>query len=171
MRPRLSEASERRFWREVESVYDASRLKECRRLIQHGDVSVYRHCVAVAYLSCCLEESMHIPVDEPAMVRAALLHDYFLYDWHEKDPSHRLHGFTHPACALANAMQDFPLTGEEQNIILRHMFPLTPIPPAHREGWIVCLADKICSLWETAHLNSDTYGREPLRFRRAPHTT
>ena len=28
------------------------------------------------------------------------------------------------------------------------MFPLTPVPPACREGWLVCLADKLCAVQE-----------------------
>ena len=82
-------------------------------------------------------------------VCVALLHDYFLYDWHKADPSHRLHGFYHPGTALRNARQDFALTPREENIIHRHMFPLTPMPPATREAWIVCLADKYCAAAET----------------------
>ena len=78
-----------------------------------------------------------------------MLHDYFLYDWHQKDPSHRLHGFRHPKTALGNAQRDYYLNWKEKNIIARHMFPLIPVPPQCREAWIVCLADKWCALGET----------------------
>lgn len=84
-----------------------------------------------------------------SLLRGALLHDYFLYDWHDPDPSHRLHGFRHPFFALARAEEDFELTPRERNIIVRHMFPLVPVPPTCREAWIVCLADKWCALCET----------------------
>ena len=57
--------------------------------------------------------------------------------------------FTHPMTALRNADRDFDLTDTERDIIKKHMFPLTVIPPTCREGWIVCLADKYCSLYET----------------------
>ena len=83
------------------------------------------------------------------MIRGALLHDYFLYDWHEKSDDHRLHGFTHPARALKNAEEIFDLSVVEKDIIKRHMFPLTPVPPAYRESYLVCLADKICSSYES----------------------
>ena len=88
-------------------------------------------------------------LDEEKLVRGALLHDYFLYDWHQKDPSHRLHGFRHPKTALGNAQRDYYLNWKEKNIIARHMFPLIPVPPQCREAWIVCLADKWCALGET----------------------
>ncbi len=90
-----------------------------------------------------------ISVDRASLLRGALLHDYFLYDWHDPDPSHRLHGFRHPFFALARAEEDFELTPRERNIIVRHMFPLVPVPPTCREAWIVCLADKWCALRET----------------------
>lgn len=138
------------------------RYADTRRFVQHGGVTVYAHCVRVAALSCRLADAFGWDVDRDALIRGALLHDYFLYDWHEKDPSHRLHGFTHPRTALRNACADWTLSDREQNIILRHMFPLTPVPPRCREAWLVCLADKLCAMQEMV-----TTRTARLRIRRA----
>ena len=108
-----------------------------------------RHSVAVAYVSFYIAEKYRIRVNCHALIRGALLHDYFLYDWHEKDDSHKWHGFYHAGKALQNAMEDFELSEIEKETIRRHMFPLNPIPPCCREAWIVTLADKICSGGET----------------------
>ncbi len=124
-----------------------------RDFIQHGDVSVHAHVLSVARASVAAArvlERIGVRVDRASLIRGALLHDYFLYDWHDPDPSHRLHGFTHPSTALARAEEDFDdLTPRERNIIARHMFPLVPMPPTCCEAWIVCLADKACALHET----------------------
>lgn len=123
-----------------------------RDFIQHGDVSVHEHVQSVARASSSIAwvlERAGVRIDRSSLIRGALLHDYFLYDWHDPDPSHRLHGFTHPAAALARAEEDFELTDRERNIISRHMFPLVPVPPTCREAWIVCMADKWCALYET----------------------
>ena len=128
------------------------RLGLCREFVQHGDVSVYEHVVAVAVESCRMADALArhgIAVDRPSLVRGALLHDYFLYDWHDPEPWHRLHGFRHPFFALRNAEDDFTLDERERNIIARHMFPLVPVPPTCREAWIVCGADKLVALRET----------------------
>ncbi len=83
-------------------------------------------------------------------MRAALLHDYFLYDWHEHDDgTHRWHGFRHPATAERNARADFAIDDVVANSIRTHMFPLTPVPPRHVEGWLVTAADKISATTET----------------------
>ena len=110
---------------------------------------VYQHSLRVARVACKFAAALSLTVDRDALIRGALLHDYFLYDWHEADPSHRLHGFRHPSRALQNAREDFELTATEEDIIAHHMFPLVPIPPHTREGWIVMLADKVCALEET----------------------
>ena len=55
--------------------------------------------------------------------------------------------------ALQNAREDLELTPKEENIILRHMFPLTPIPPYYLESWIVCIADKFCAINEIFRIN------------------
>ncbi|MCD7862595.1 MAG: HD domain-containing protein [Lachnospiraceae bacterium] len=121
------------------------------RYLQHGTVTVYEHSVRVADMSLTISRRLSLRVDEESLIRGALLHDYFLYDWHEKDVSHRLHGFRHPRRALLNAREDYTLNMVEEDIILRHMFPLTLQPPAYKESWIVCLADKYCAAGETLH--------------------
>ena len=126
-----------------------SHFKQTSGFVQHGNTSVMKHCISVAYVSLMIAKKLHIKVDRKALVRGALLHDYFLYDWHESDASHRLHGFRHPGTALKNATRDYALNQREKNTIARHMFPLTPIPPQCREAWLVCLADKWCAMEET----------------------
>ena len=134
------------------------RFSQQRHLYQHGTTTVLRHCVHVAAVSLLLAGALRLRVDKRALLRGALLHDYFLYDWHTPGAARGLHGLTHPKAALKNAREDFDLTATEEDIILHHMFPLTPRPPASREGWLVCLADKSCALKETLHLLS---GRRP----------
>ena len=88
-------------------------------------------------------------INRTSLVRGALLHDFFLYDWHEKNAGHPFHGWTHPATALYNARRRFPLNYREQNIIRSHMWPFTLRKlPRCREAVLVNLADKICSSWE-----------------------
>ena len=134
MQIKLEKEDERRFREILTEMCRNSRLLSSEHFIQHGTTSVFRHSVAVAYVSFYIARKYHVRVREKALIRGALLHDYFLYDWK----------------ALRNAMEDFELSEIEQDTIARHMFPLNPIPPRHREAWIVCLADKICSGGETA---------------------
>lgn len=137
-------------YRELHLLINEGNLYKNRQYIQHGTVSVLRHCIAVAICSCKIADALHLEVDRESLIRGALLHDYFLYDWHDPQNGHRPHGFTHPFTALENAKRDYQLSSREENIIVRHMFPLVPIPPKCTEAWIVCLADKICASQETA---------------------
>ncbi len=122
-----------------------------RRCIQHGDTTVFQHSVAVTLRCVAIAQALAVPVSERDLVRGALLHDYFLYDWHVPDPSHRLHGFRHPFFARMNAERDFGLTPIQRDMVVHHMFPLVPAPPHCREAWILTLADKCVASHETAH--------------------
>lgn len=126
-------------------------MRQQRQHFQHGRVTVFQHSLAVALMCLKLARALRLRVNERALVRGALLHDYFLYDWHQKDPSHRWHGFTHPARALRNADRDFKLGRIERDMIASHMFPLVPRLPRCRESVLLCLADKLCALRETLH--------------------
>lgn len=127
----------------------SNRWKIETECIQHGDVTVFEHSVNVAETSIAFAAKLPITVNEESLIKGALLHDYFLYDWHDKEQSPGLHGFKHPYIALKNAKEDYDLNDIEKNIILRHMFPLVPIPPRYKEAWIVCFADKYCAFGET----------------------
>ncbi len=120
-----------------------------KQYTQHGATTTYAHSIHVACVSIHFAEIFHMTtIDYYTLARGALLHDYFLYDWHERGCGHKLHGFSHPHTALVNANHDFALCDRERNIIARHMFPLTPIPPRCKEAWIVCITDKYCATTE-----------------------
>ena len=133
-------------------ILSAAAMRTQENYTQHGTTSVYLHCVNVAYISVQLALFLRLHVNYRALVRGALLHDYFLYDWHVPSETHRGHGFTHAHTALRNASRDFTLNAVERDVIARHMFPLNLTPPRYRESVLVCLADKFCAVTETLRL-------------------
>lgn len=132
-------------------IVSAANFQETRKHIQHGTIPVHRHCMDVASLSIKLNRLLRIHGSEREIIRGALLHDYFLYDWHDKNRENfrRFHGFYHPGVALKNAQKEYRLSDREKEIIKKHMWPLTLVPPLCREAWVVMAADKYCSLLET----------------------
>lgn len=148
----------REIMRNASDIIQSRNFNLTKRHIQHGNMTVNRHCMNVAKYSLAIShklERMGIRCNREELVRGALLHDYFLYDWHEPDYSkpHKLHGFYHPGVALRNAKREYRLTPREEDIIKKHMWPLTVVPPMCREAWIVTTADKWCSLLETVRLH------------------
>lgn len=128
----------------------SSNMQKEQQFYQHGMVTVYEHSMKVAV--CCLKlaDVFNVNVDTKTLVRGALLHDYFLYDWHQKDDgSHRLHGFRHAKVAYQNASKEFVLNKKEKNMIISHMFPLNLVLPKYKESVILTIADKICAFCET----------------------
>lgn len=135
-------------------IMDSDNFQSTRNYIQHGSMPVQRHCIDVARQSIVISKFLRISCNERELIRGALLHDYFLYDWHDKNRENyqMLHGFYHPGIALKNASREYSLTPRERDIIKKHMWPLTVVPPLCREAWIVTTADKYCSLLETLRL-------------------
>ena len=109
------------------------KIRQMSKFIQHGNTTCLMHCKTVAYYSVVFAHKFKIQVDMKSLVRGALLHDYFLYDWHDQKLGN-LHGFRHPGIALKNAMGDYDLTEIEMDIIKKHMFPLTIYPPKSQKG-------------------------------------
>lgn len=126
----------------------ASDLEQIAQYPQHGSTSRLLHCVAVAYYSYRFALFTRLTFHLEELVRGALLHDYFFYDAQDGDPAHKGHWSRHPAIALENAGQKLALTRIEEDIIAKHMFPLTGRPPRYRESVLVSLADKACSVYE-----------------------
>ena len=69
----------------------------------------------------------------------------------------------HPEAACFNASMDFDLTDKEKDIIEKHMYPLTKVPPLYRESAVVCLVDKFCAVYE--FFSKKTYRTMKRRMR------
>lgn len=121
--------------------------------LQHGDFSVYEHSLNVAKTCFFIAKKLRLDIDKESLIKGALLHDYFLYDWHEKEDYHKLHGFKHPKFSRNNAKRDFGLTKKEENMILSHMFPLGKVLPKYKESIVLCVADKYCATSEILSSN------------------
>ncbi len=145
---------QRQIRREAEDILQSSNFRSTRAHIQHGTMTVNNHCRNVAMRSLAWSKRLPFSFSERELIRGALLHDYFLYDWHVGDyrKPYNLHGYYHPGRALRNAAREYSLTSREREIIKKHMWPLTVIPPTCREAWLVTAADKWCSLLETLHI-------------------
>ena len=90
-------------------------------------------------------------LDYRAAARAGLLHDLYLQKWEETDVGRFRRLVIHPQLALENA-RAFGLSPMEEDIIGKHMWPLTAPLPYYKESYMVSLADKICATLEMAHL-------------------
>ena len=115
---------------------------------QHGVVTTFAHSIRVACLAVWIADRLRLwhRVDLHSLIRAALLHDYFLYDWHAHDGGrHRMHGFTHGGTAMRNAVRDFHLNKLRADHIKKSYVsaPARKCRLQYLEGYLVTVADKI----------------------------
>lgn len=143
-------------------VLENTDLDQMQDYIQHGNTDTLLHSLAVAHYSYLFSKVFRIQVQLRSMIVGALLHDYCLYDWHVPDKSHNWHGFRHPFTSAKNARAHYKINDLEEDIILKHMFPLVPILPKYRESSIVCFVDKLCSIYEIFSRDSYAHIRSQL---------
>ena len=132
----------------IKDIKNNETVLKMKNFIQHCDTSCYDHCYKVSLISFLICKKLKL--DYKSAARAGFLHDLFLYDWHVKSEEHKpLHGFRHPYIALKNASKLYALSKKEQDIIKKHMWPLTVILPKYTESYIVTFVDKYCATQET----------------------
>lgn len=149
---------ERAFFAYAHEVIDAGRLRQEACFSQHGTTTTLLHSIAVAYSAQLIAISKGKRDHLSEICRAGLLHDYYLYDWHDGKPEHKGHATQHPARALANARLDYPdLTELECDGIIKHMYPLTHEAPISEVGWCITISDKLCAGYETRVRNRRAY--------------
>ncbi len=134
------------YYEAISDIYEHEEFLKLKEFFHHNS-SIYEHVQDVAYFSYRI--CKYLKLDYRSAARGALLHDFFLYDWRNHDvpdlPRKKFHGLEHPTIAVANAKKHFSINEIEEDIIKKHMWPLTFIPPKYKESFIVSFADKYLS--------------------------
>ncbi len=126
------------------------KVREMKNYIQHGSITTYKHVINVVKLVYILDKKYKLGADRKKLLVGALLHDFYLYDWHTEGLKHGLHGYTHPHTAAVMAKEVFDVDADIESMIETHMWPLTLFHmPKSKEAWILCIADKLSSMAET----------------------
>lgn len=137
------------FDEQIRLLKEDPEIQKMASFTMHNGNTTLQHVENVADVSFRIAEKLGIDIDEKALARGAMLHDYYLYTFKETKMSPYRHGISHPETALKNASKRHRLTEKETNIILSHMWPMTFLhPPMSREAVLVCLADKYCAVNE-----------------------
>ncbi len=125
-------------------------VQQLRQYNQHtAGTTRYDHCMAVAYFSFTI--CRRFGLDYTAAARGGLLHDLYLENWPGSEGSALCRWRSHPAAALENARR-YGLSCKEEDIIVKHMWPLTITLPRYKESYIVSCADKMAAVLEKTHL-------------------
>ena len=132
----------------VEDLLENEVVKQMKKFKHHYGTTCYQHSINVSYYNYLFCKKFGL--DAKAGARAGLLHDLFLYDRkvYIRTKGERMHGFRHPKIALDNANFHFDLSKREEDIIEKHMWPLTLELPKYSESYVIALVDKYCAVAE-----------------------
>jgi len=130
----------------IADLISSAKVLQMKSYVQHKNVTCLEHTLYVSYSSYVICKKLGL--DYRSAARGGLLHDFFLYDWHQGTPYKGLHAFRHAGVALENANKYFKLNKIEKEIIQKHMWPLNVVPPRFLESYVVLLADKFCAVVE-----------------------
>lgn len=124
----------------------------------HCCTTRFQHSLNVSYYNFLMCRFFHLNARSAA--RAGLLHDLFFYDRKTHEKIANSHPAEHANIAFYNASQMFPINELEGDMIINHMWPMTPHLPRHRETFIITLVDKFCAVAEVV-----TYGLRKTRSK------
>ena len=144
-------------------------VQQMKKYRQHCDTSCFDHCYMAAYYCYLICKKYNL--DYISATRAAMLHDLFLYDWRVRQPDRKgLHAFTHGKTACENACKLFDLSKKEQDIIKKHMWPVTISFPRSIEGFILTFVDKYCAVSESVDIfKSKIFRKKAFRYAYTKH--
>lgn len=141
------------FYACISDIIDSESLQALKNYTHHHSTTRFQHSVNVAYYNYRLCSFLRL--DARAAARGGLLHDLFYYDRKEyvREKGERFHNSRHPRIACENATREFDISELERDIILKHMWPMTPLTvPRHRESVAIVLVDKYCAVLEVSSM-------------------
>lgn len=102
-------------------------------------------------------------LSERDVVRASLLHDIGMTEDDVFLSPSRVKAKTHPLEGARIANEEFGASETQVEAILHHMWPFCCLVPPHSiEGFVLTIADKLCSLNEVRRFMTAPLGRDRL---------
>ena len=119
-------------------------VESMKRYNHHGTIDTHFQSVYVSYTVMKTAKAFHMD-NLRDIVRAALLHDFYLYEWYT-EKHEEYHIWYHPKESVKNIEKYlFDLTPMQRNMILSHMFPTYVERPKYAAAWVLTLSDKRCA--------------------------
>ena len=158
----LKDQHRQEFYDCIRDLIHTPQVQSMGQIAQHtGEVSRLEHSLYVSYVGFLLCDFFGL--DQRAAARGGLLHDMHHGTRDEAFSFRARLLLLHPKLALHNASAAFELSQKEQDIIVKHMWPLTVSLPRYAESYLVCLADKLCAAAEMLRLYRLMRMEEKLR--------
>lgn len=141
--------SDNEYLKIIEGICSNKEFLKTKEILHHG-LTRYDHNMRVSYFSYRLAKFFRL--DYVAAARGGLLHDFFL----ENGNDYKLYEkakliVKHPKIASLKAEEYFDLNAKEKDIILTHMFPVSPFVPKYMESWIVDMVDDFVAICEKGY--------------------
>lgn len=118
----------------------------------HNQTTVAVHTLGVAATSLRIYyilEALGLNLNKESLLKGSLCHDLGIVGRDEKFDNNRECLRKHPLDSVIAARDIFPdLDERTEDAIRHHMWPCTLLPPHHREGFIITVADKYCAVIE-----------------------
>ncbi len=127
-------------------------LTQMNEFRHHGNITTYQHSLYVVAMCLRLADKFSMKVDVKTLVYGVMLHDFFGYDYREVKKAKLFnHGKEHPSISIERSAKYIELNDHAKAMIASHMWPknFTTFPNS-KEAWLLCFADKICAVRESA---------------------
>jgi len=126
--------------------YNINKYRELKSMIHHG-TNRLDHINRVSKMSFYISKALKL--DYVSCTRGALVHDFFTKEDLSRNKK-RYNSFLreHPKIAYNNACKFFDINEIEKDVVLTHMFPVVKGKPNYRESKVVCICDKLVSIYE-----------------------
>lgn len=155
------------YYAVVADILENNMVQQLKKYRHHISTNRFQHCLNVSYYNYLVCRFLHLDAESAA--RAGMLHDLYYYDTKAYRHSNyeRSHVKNHPDVAVSNAGELFSLNSTEEDIIAKHMWPLTKGRPQSKEGYVIVFVDKYCAALELIAPKM-RLAAEKLRRRKTP---
>lgn len=130
----------------IGDLLECNDVQQLKQFSHHIGTSRFQHCLNVSYYNFALCRLLGL--NSKAAARAGLLHDLFFYDRKTHEKIQNRHPAEHANIAFYNASMRFSISEPEGDMILNHMWPMTPHIPRYAETYVITVVDKLCAAAE-----------------------